>query len=142
MKISTSTVTSTRSKVKYAHVYVVGKVPGTGKYPWQMTGKLDKHYTHAMRAEKPRMMNGFKWMVIGPVDDNAHNMGMAYTRHAETIDGQKLQVLFEANYSGKVFAQYFTTKELAEKYGSENFADMTYSKAFVGTQITQNKPEK
>ncbi|RHW51689.1 hypothetical protein [Lactobacillus bombicola] len=116
----------TNGKKLYAVVYVVGKVKGTNKYPWQMTGKFDKYYEKAMRVEKTRKMRGLKWTVIGPVDDHVPKMATAYTMHEENIDGQTVKVVFEADYTGKVVNQYFTTLELAQKYGKQKFTDMTY----------------
>lgn len=116
-----------KGKKLYAVVYVVGKVKGTNKYPWQMTGKFDKYYEKAMRIEQTRKLRGLNWTVIEPVDDHAPKMAMAYTMHEENIDGQTVKVVFEADYTGKVVNQYFTTPELAQKYSKQKFTDMTYS---------------
>lgn len=115
-----------KGKKLYAVVYVVGKVKGTNKYPWQMTGKFDKYYEKVMRIEQTLKLRGLNWTVIGPVDDHAPKMAMAYTMHEENIDGQTVKVVFEADYTGKVVNQYFTTPELAQKYSKQKFTDMTY----------------
>lgn len=115
-----------KGKKLYAVVYVVGKVKGTNKYPWQMTSKFDKYYEKAMRIEQTLKLRGLNWTVIGPVDDHAPKMAMAYTMHEENIDGQTVKVVFEADYTGKVVNQYFTTPELAQKYSKQKFTDMTY----------------
>ncbi|MCT6854389.1 MAG: hypothetical protein M3Z94_06865 [Lactobacillus panisapium] len=110
----------------------VGKVKGTNKYPWQMT-KAWKLKNAGVFAKYTRVttkkMNGEKWIVLSPVDQKSTKKGYAFTVKTELIDGKKEPVLFQSHpQEGKVTNQFFTSEELAKKYATYEFKDMTYSK--------------
>ncbi|MDF7682451.1 hypothetical protein PT287_02805 [Lactobacillus sp. ESL0679] len=119
---------------KKAKAVVIGKVKGTNKYTWQMSGnwklKHAKAFANVMRGSY-KTIDKTKWTILSPVDEKSVTSGFAYTVKDEKIDdktGETIKVVFEARPDdGKVINQYFTSKDLANKYTATKFADMTYS---------------
>lgn len=116
---------------KKAKAVVIGKVKGTNKYPWQMSGswksKHAKAFANIIRGSY-KTINQTKWTILSPADEKSISVGYAYTAKDEKIDGETIRVVFEAlPDNGKVINQYFTSKDLADKYSATKFADVTYS---------------
>ncbi|MDF7671749.1 carboxypeptidase-like regulatory domain-containing protein [Lactobacillus sp. ESL0701] len=128
-----------QNEITYGGFYIIGKVKGTNKYPWQKSLTWqDKQFldgeeniiSHCLQA-KWKHMYGFKWMMTtGAYTKPSDKNFSAQTCHYENIDGHKILVLFRANHTGKVNRQDFTSKSLSKKYAHHKFPDMHYSSSF------------
>ncbi|WEV43646.1 hypothetical protein OZX56_09120 [Lactobacillus sp. ESL0684] len=116
---------------KTAKVAVIGKVKGTKKYPWQMSKSWKNKHAKTFKNVKrgtTKTISGVKWTILSSPTEKSTADGDAYAVHNEKVDDQTIKVVFEADpTTGKVYNQYFTTKDLADKYQSTKFADMTYT---------------
>ncbi|MDF7639383.1 hypothetical protein PT285_08225 [Lactobacillus sp. ESL0791] len=118
-------------------IWVMGKVKGTNKYPWQMSKKWKnqknpvasnkKLFTHYTRGTWKRM-KGVKWAVVTWALNKKFTKknSTAFACHYEKLNGKRHKVLFWANGKGKVVGQRFKDVNLAQKYGKYHFKDMSY----------------
>lgn len=116
-------------------IWVVGKVKGTNKYPWQIANNLYKKYPRAYIHDGRgtwKYVSGLKLIITSPVTQKSViKEGFAFTCHKEKISGETQLVYFDVNVkTGKVTSQLFRTKKLAKQYAHYKFPDMHYSSKF------------
>ncbi|WEV38840.1 hypothetical protein OZX58_00780 [Lactobacillus sp. ESL0680] len=116
-------------------IWIVGKVKGTNKYPWQIADRLNKKYPRAYIHDARgtwRYVSGLNLIITSPVTEKSViKDGFAFTCHKEQVSGEVQSVYFDVNAkTGKVKDQLFKTKQLAKEYAHHKFSDMHYSSKF------------
>ncbi|WEV70853.1 hypothetical protein OZY43_07925 [Lactobacillus sp. ESL0785] len=117
---------------KQIKAVIAGKVNGTNKYLWQMSNKWQSKHAKVFKnvaRDSFKVMDNIKWTIISPVNEKTTANGYAFTEKDEKINDQTtIKVVFEANpTNGKVYNQYFTSKDAADKYSAVHFKDVTYT---------------